>query len=53
MAHIVQRNLEGDRKEKLRLRVALKKLAAGIRALSGGRRQSTSEDLLRESRDQR
>lgn len=31
----------------------LKQLAADIRALSAGRRQTPSEDLLRESRDQR
>jgi len=31
----------------------LKKLAADIRALSPGRRQTPSEELLRESRDQR
>jgi hypothetical protein len=31
----------------------LKKLAADIRALSAGRRQTPSEDLLRESRNQR
>jgi antitoxin FitA len=31
----------------------LKKLAADIRALSAGRRQTPSEDLLRESRDER
>ena len=31
----------------------LKKLAAAIRSLSVGRRQTPSEDLLRESRDQR
>ena len=31
----------------------LKQLAADIRALSAGRRQTLSEDLLRESRDQR
>ncbi|MDP1649437.1 MAG: Arc family DNA-binding protein [Rubrivivax sp.] len=34
-------------------RADLKKLAADIRALSAGRRQTPSEDLLRESRDQR
>ncbi|MFZ2653086.1 MAG: Arc family DNA-binding protein [Burkholderiaceae bacterium] len=34
-------------------RAELKKLAADIRALSAGRRQTPSEDLLRESRDQR
>ena len=34
-------------------RTELKKLAADIRALSGGRRQTPSEDLLRESRNQR
>ena len=33
--------------------VDLKQLAADIRALSAGRRQTPSEDLLRESRDQR
>ena len=33
--------------------VGLKQLAADIRALSEGRRQTPSEDLLRESRDQR
>ena len=53
MADIVKRNLEGDLEEKLRLRVALKKLTADIRALSAGRRQTPSEDLLRESRDER
>ena len=53
MADIVKRNLEGDLKEKLRLRAALKKLAADIRALSAGRRQTPSEDLLRKSRDER
>ena len=31
----------------------LKKLAADIRSLSAGRQQTPSEDLLRESRDQR
>lgn len=31
----------------------LKKLAADIRALSAGRRQTPSEDMLDESRDQR
>lgn len=31
----------------------LKKLAADIRALSAGRRQTPSEKLLRESRDER
>ena len=31
----------------------LKKLAADIRALSMGRQQTPSEDLLRESRDER
>jgi plasmid stability protein len=31
----------------------LKQLAADIRALSAGRRQTPSEDLLRESRDER
>lgn len=31
----------------------LKRLAAEIRMLSAGRRQTLSEDLLRESRDQR
>jgi plasmid stability protein len=31
----------------------LKRLAADIRALSAGRRQTPSEDLLRESRDER
>ena len=34
-------------------RADLKKLATDIRALSAGRRQTPSEDLLRESRDQR
>lgn len=34
-------------------RAELKKLAADIRALSAGRRQTPSEDLLRDSRDQR
>jgi antitoxin FitA len=34
-------------------RAELKKLAADIRALSAGRRQTPSEVLLRESRDQR
>ena len=34
-------------------RADLKTLAADIRALSAGRRQTPSEDLLRESRDQR
>ena len=34
-------------------RADLKKLAADIRALSRGRPQTASEDLLRESRDQR
>ncbi len=34
-------------------RADLKKLAADIRALSTGRRQTPSEILLRESRDQR
>ena len=34
-------------------RTDLKKLAADIRALSVGRLQTPSEDLLRESRDQR
>ncbi|KNZ34023.1 MAG: hypothetical protein AD742_00850 [Methylibium sp. NZG] len=34
-------------------RADLKKLGADIRALSAGRRQTLSEDLLRESRDQR
>ena len=34
-------------------RTDLKKLAADIRALSAGRRQTPSEDLLRESRDER
>ena len=31
----------------------LKRLAADIRALSAGRRQTPSEDLLRENRDER
>ena len=53
MAHSVKRNLEGDLKEKVRLRAALKERAADIRALSAGRRQTPSEDLLRESRDER
>ncbi len=43
MADIVLRNLNDD----------LKKLAADIRALSAGRRQTPSEKLLRESRDER
>ena len=34
-------------------RAELKALASDIRALSAGRRQTPSEDLLRESRDQR
>lgn len=34
-------------------RADLKKLAADIRGLSAGRRQTPSEDLLRESRDHR
>ena len=34
-------------------RADLKKLAADIRGLSAARRQTLSEDLLRESRDQR
>lgn len=34
-------------------RADLKKLAADIRALSRGRQQTPSEDLLRESRNQR
>jgi len=34
-------------------RADLRKLAADIRALSVGRRQTPSEDLLRESRDER
>lgn len=34
-------------------RAELKRLAGDIRALSSGRRQTPSEDLLRESRDQR
>ena len=33
-------------------RAELKTLAAAIRALSAGRRQTPSEDLLRDSRDQ-
>ena len=53
MADIVKRNLECDLQEKLRLRAALKKLARDIRALSAGRRQTPSEELLRESRDER
>jgi len=53
MADIAKRDLEGDLKEKLRLRAALKKPAADIRAMSVGRRQTPSEDLLRESRDER
>lgn len=53
MADIVKRDLEGDIKEKQRLPAALKKLAADIRALSVGRRQTPSEDLLREGRDER
>ena len=53
MADIVKRNLECDLKEELRLRAALKKLAGDIRASSAGRRQTPSEDLLRESRDER
>ena len=44
MADIMLRNLEDDLKEKL---------AADIRALSPGRRQTPSEELMRESRDQR
>lgn len=53
MTDIVLRNVEDDLREKLRLRAELKKLAADIRALSVGRRQTPSEDLLRESRDRR
>lgn len=34
-------------------RAELKKLAADIRALSAGRAQTPSEDLLREARDER
>ena len=34
-------------------RAELKKLAADIRALSADRRQTPSEDLLREARDER
>ena len=34
-------------------RTELKKLAADIRALSSGRKQTPSEKLLRESRDER
>ena len=34
-------------------RADLKKLAADIRGLSAGRRQTPSEDLLREGREQR
>jgi plasmid stability protein len=34
-------------------RADLKKLAADIRSLSAGRRQTPAEDLLRDSRDQR
>jgi len=34
-------------------RAELKKLAADIRALSRGRQQTPSEDLIRESRNQR
>ncbi len=34
-------------------RADLRKLAAEIRALSAGRKQTPSEELLRESRDQR
>ncbi len=34
-------------------KVDLKRLAADIRGLSAGRRQTPSEDLLRESRNQR
>jgi plasmid stability protein len=49
----VKRDLEGDIKEKQRLRAALKKLAADIRELSAGRRRTPSEDLLREGRDER
>lgn len=53
MADIVLRNLEGDIEDRMRLRAELKRLAADIRALSAGRRQTPSEDLLRESRDER
>lgn len=53
MADIVKPNPGSDLKEKLRPRAALKKLAGDIRALSAGRRQTPSEDLLRESRDER
>ena len=53
MANIVLRNLEANLKERLHLLPNLKKLAADIRALSAGRRQTPSEELLRESRDQR
>lgn len=53
MADIVLRNLEGDIEDRMRLRAELQRLAADIRALSAGRRQTPSEDLLRESRDER
>ena len=59
MADIVLRNIEADLKEKLRLRAASNQRSmnaelreiADIRALSAGRQQTPSEDLLREGRD--
>ena len=50
LREIVSTALAGPRRSS---RAGLKKLAADIRALSAGRRQTPSEELLRESRDQR
>ena len=62
MTNIILRKLADEVAKKLRQRAArtrrslsaeLKRQAADIRALSAGRRQTPSEELLRESRDRR
>ena len=62
MTNIILRKLADEVAKKLRQRAArtrrslsaeLKRQAADIRALSAGRRQTPSEESLRESRDRR
>lgn len=50
LREIVRTALTGPRRTNT---AQLKRLAADIRALSAGRRQTPSEDLLRTSRDER